>query len=98
MIIREFSCDRHGRFERYFTSGSAPETDGCPACGAASLRLLSAPSIRRSGAHAGIVTAMDRADKSRYEPEVVSSLPRSGMPGNRANLAKNPAWGHLPRP
>jgi hypothetical protein len=50
----------------------------------------------RSSSRSAWTEAMDRAQKSRHEPEVVSSLPPSGA--RRRTVAMTPALRNLPRP
>lgn len=45
-----------------------------------------------------LVGALDRAEKSRDEPEVVTSLPSSGHRRTQRSAPSNPALERLPRP
>jgi len=45
-----------------------------------------------------LVGALDRAEKSRDEPEVVTSLPPSGGRRRQRAAPPNPALSRLPRP
>ncbi|WP_326533999.1 FmdB family zinc ribbon protein [Pseudorhodoferax sp.] len=93
----EYECDEHGRFEALRPLGSAAEPIDCPRCGTLATRVMSAPRIVTRG-HGAWTAALDHAQKSRHEPEVVTSLPRAGMvrPGPVGTIT--PAMRHLPRP
>jgi hypothetical protein len=45
-----------------------------------------------------LVAALDREEKSRYEPDVVTSLPRSGNRKATPMAPMTPALARLPRP
>jgi len=76
--------------------GQAADKVPCPVCHDEAVRVFSAPMVSR-GPRA-LVTAIDRAEKTRDEPEVVSSLPRRD-PSKRTPMAPaNPAFRRLPRP
>lgn len=97
MPIYEYRCQEHGSFEVIRSSDKLADTMACPACGQTSPRMMCAPSIRRSD-NRGFYSMMDHAEKSRHEPEVVSSIPRSGNP-RPARVAKmTPQLAGLPRP
>lgn len=98
MPIYEYQCDaQHGRFELRQPMGTASEQADCPHCGAPARRMVSAPRIVTRG-HGAWMAAIDRADKSRYEPEVVSSLPRTGMRRSTPVVPLTPQLRGLPRP
>lgn len=97
MPIYEYQCDEHDRFELRQPMGSASEHAACPCCGASARRMLSAPRIV-THRHGAWKAAIDRADKSRYEPEVVSSLPTTGMRRSTPVLPLTPKLRGLPRP
>ena len=69
MPIYDFDCGDCGGFEqrRPFAEASDPTT--CPSCGKEARRVYSMPSTRKMPA--GLSKAMDRAEGSAYEPEVV---------------------------
>lgn len=97
MAIYEYECAEHGRFEAMRALGSASEPMACRHCGVQATRLMSAPRIVTRG-HGGWTAALDHADKSRHEPEVVTSLPRTGMVRPQPAGTLTPAMRHLPRP
>ena len=97
MAIYENECEQHGRFEVQRPMAAAAAPIRCAACGLLARRVPSAPRIITHG-HGAWTAALDHAQKSRYEPEVVSSLPVAGdmRPARMATLT--PALCGLPRP
>ena len=95
MAIYEYSCDQDGAFDVVRPLGTAPESAHCPECGQPSRRVFSTAMLR-CGTRPAWTAAMDRADKSRFEPEVVTSLPASGVPQRK--LRMTPQLWNLPRP
>ncbi len=97
MALYEYRCETHGNFDIQRPLGTAPETVACAVCGEPSRRVISAPMVMTSTRSAWSA-AITHAEKSRYEPEVVSSLPSAG-PGRRITTAQmTPALRSLPRP
>jgi len=82
-------------FDRSFPVGGAPTTLECPQCGSDAVRVFSPPMISR--AHRGALALLDRAERSRTEPEVVTSPPATAAARPRSRSA-NPRWSRLPRP
>lgn len=97
MAIYEYQCAQHDRFELHLPMGTATASVRCPDCGSESRRMPSAPRIVTRG-HGAWTAAIDRADKSRYEPEVVSRLPSTGMRRPATVLPLTPVLRGLPRP
>lgn len=94
MAIYEYQCDQDGVFDVMRPLGTAPRSIKCEQCGGEAMRILSVPLVR-SAVRAAWTAAIDHADKSRYEPEVVSSPP----PARRGRtLQMTPALWRLPRP
>lgn len=91
MATYEYRCSRCGRFETRRPIGTAPERLDCPECGRASRRLFSSPYLARMSTELG--AALEHAESSRDQPEVVSEVP-----GKRATRRPHPALAHLPRP
>jgi hypothetical protein len=76
--------------------GHAADKMPCPVCDGEAVRVFSAPIVSR--APRGLVAAIDCTEKTRDEPDVVSSLPRP-HPSKRTPMAPpNPAFQRLPRP
>ena len=85
MVFYEYLCHTHGAFNIMRRLGKAPSQARCPSCGSQAQRILSAPMV-----------LIDRAEKSRHEPEVVTSLPPSGV--RRPQVRMTPELRKLPRP
>ena len=77
MPTYDYRCPECGIVERFHAMGAAPPTEGCPTCGTVAARVFSAPSLRRTPGH--LVSALERAEKSRDEPEVVRREPKKGV-------------------
>ena len=69
MPIYEFLCEDCGPFEERRSFKEAGEAAACPGCGAEARRLYTMPNTKR--VPTGLSKAMDRAEKSAHEPEVV---------------------------
>ena len=97
MAIYENECEQHGRFEVLRPIAEAAAPVWCATCGLLARRVPSAPRIVTRG-HGAWTAALDHAQKSRFEPEVVRSLPVAGdmRPARMATLT--PALCRLPRP
>lgn len=97
MAIYEYRCDEHGLFEIMRPLGTAPQSAPCAVCGRDAVRAISVPRLV-SAARAGVFAAIERADNSRYEPAVVSSIPASGAYRRPRTATLTPARARLPRP
>lgn len=97
MAIYEYNCEAHGRFEALRTMAMAVEPMACPRCDRPAPRVMSAPRLVTRG-HGAWTAALDHAHKSRHEPEVVTSLPRTGMARQPPAGRLTPAMRNLPRP
>jgi len=95
MPIYEFRCPADGPFEVYRPMGTAPDSIPCAACGKPAMRVMSLPVLRR-GPHSAVIAAMDRAERSAHEPDVVSAPPRRDGMATRA-LKVTPELMRLPR-
>jgi putative FmdB family regulatory protein len=95
MAIYEFACENHGPFDVMLPLGTAPSSLACPTCGNGSARVFSAPMLR-TGRAVAWTAALDHAQKSRHEPDVVTSLPRTSRRSN--TVAMTPVLQGLPRP
>ena len=96
MATFEYRCEQDGMFEITRPIGSAPKTIACPVCKREARRVFSAPmltSIPRS-----LVAARDHEEKTRHEPDVVTSLPSTGARKRPAMLPLTPTLRRLPRP
>jgi putative FmdB family regulatory protein len=95
VVSYEYRCPADGPFDARHPMGSAPPSCPCPRCGAAAPRRIGAPRLGLAPRH--LVAAIDSAERSRTEPEVVgrpAGSPRRPAPAPRIN----PAWHRLPRP
>lgn len=96
MAIYEYRCARHGVIELIRPIGTAPESVACTSCDAEARRVFSPPMLRRADRE--VVAAMDRAEKTRDEPEVVKSIPSQGARRPTRKATMTPARKRLPRP
>jgi putative FmdB family regulatory protein len=88
MATYEYRCFQCGVVERDLTSGSAPASVTCSSCGREARRVYSPPMVYRTANPVG--RALEREEKSRYEPEAVTQVaPRNRQP---------PAASEHPRP
>lgn len=69
MPIYDFICEDCGPFEQRRSFAEADDPPVCPSCGKGARRVYSMPNTSRMPA--GLSKAMDRSEKSAYEPEVV---------------------------
>ena len=96
MAIYEYLCDRDGLVEASHPIGTAPASVTCPVCGREARRVYSAPMI--SCLPPALVGAIDRAEKTRDEPDVVTSLPPKPARQRTPVLPWTPTLRRLPRP
>jgi len=96
MIVYEYRCDRDGVFELLRPLGAQPASTACPVCRGDARRVFSTPMLRR--APRALVAAIDHAEKSRTEPEVVTSLPPSGRRRRTPVVPLTPTRRRRPRP
>ena len=97
MALYEYRCERDGLFEISQPIGAAPASTPCPVCGAASSRVISAPMVV-SRSRSAWSAAIERAERSRYEPEVVTSVPSAGARNRIKTIPLTPQLRGLPRP
>jgi len=96
MTIYEYRCDHDGAFEVTLALGTAPESLMCPLCRSDARRVFSTPML--SLTPPALVAAIDHAEKTRDEPDVVTSLPPAGGRGRTPVLPLTPTLRRLPRP
>jgi len=96
MPMYEYCCPHDGLFEVYRPVGSAPGTLACTTCGLHAPRVLSTPVLRRAR-QTSLFAAMEHAEKSAHEPDVVTSLPAAGR-ASHGILKPTPELMRLPRP
>jgi hypothetical protein len=92
----EFRCPQDGPHEVALPLGQAPARRPCPVCGGEAVRVFSPPHLALAPRH--LLAAIDRAERSRTEPAVVTAP--AGRPRRRTAppTPQNPAWQRLPRP
>lgn len=94
MATYTYRCRSHGCFDVVRPVGAA-EHPPCPTCGEQPLRVFSPPMIGRMSAQRAAAHACD--ERSRHEPDVVTSLPPRPRQRPPAR-AVHPAVRALPRP
>lgn len=96
MAIYEYRCDRHGAFEVMRAIGTAPASIACPACEREARRVFSKPML--SSTPSALAAAIDHAQKTRDEPDLVTSLPPADPRRRTPVLPLTPTLRRLPRP
>jgi putative FmdB family regulatory protein len=96
VAIYEYRCAQDGAFDVVRPIGTAPPSVACPECANESARVFTNPMV--SFASRELVAALDHEQKTRYEPDVVTSLPRSGNRRATPMAPLTPALARLPRP
>lgn len=94
MAVYAYRCTDHGAMEASFPIGTAGGTTPCLTCGAPAARVFTAP--RLSLGSSARRRLIDRTERSRDEPDVVSAPP--SRPGRDLPRPQNPALSRLPRP
>jgi putative FmdB family regulatory protein len=97
MAIYEYRCERDGAFDLVARMGTAPATAACPSCASESARVFTNPMLG-TFAPRELVAALDRQERTRHEPEVVTSLPRAGHRKPAPMARMTPQLAKLPRP
>ena len=90
MPVYEFICEDCGPFEQQRSLAEAGEAMACPACGREARRVYSMPNTRRMPA--ALSGAMDRAQKSAYQPEVVRRPVGGTRPGKAHQHSHGRPW------
>jgi putative FmdB family regulatory protein len=94
----EYRCDSDGvSFVVRFRLGTAPESTTCERCGGQTRRVFSKPMLRLSPRR-DLVAAIEHAEKTRTDPDVVTSLPAAGARKRTPVLPLTPTLRRLPRP
>ncbi len=91
-----YRCPDHGATETSCAMGAAPAVVPCPVCGASAARVFTAPRLSLGSPVRRAL--LDRAERSRDQPDVVSAPPSSPGRERRADVLGNPALRRLPRP
>jgi putative FmdB family regulatory protein len=96
MPLYEYRCEEDGPFDVMRAVGTAPASLPCPVCDDASARVFSPPMLLT--VPRGLVTALEHSEKTRDEPDLVTSVPRR-PPHQRTPMAPlTPQMRRLPRP
>jgi hypothetical protein len=97
MARYDYRCEEDGVFEAAWPVGAAPESVECATCGSRSGRVFSSPMLSFSSRESReVFAAIDHAEKTRDEPDVVTSLPPSSR--RTPVLPLTPTLRRLPRP
>jgi putative FmdB family regulatory protein len=96
MAIYEYRCDQDGVFEVMRAIGTAPASIACPVCEREARRIFSKPML--TSTPSGLAAAIDHAEKTRDEPDLVTSLPPAGARRRTPVLPLTPTLRRLPRP
>jgi len=96
VAIYEYRCARDGAFEVTRPIGTAPASIACPACASEAGRVFSSPMV--SLAPRALVAALDHEEKTRHEPDLVTSLPPPPARKRTPVLPLTPTLRRLPRP
>jgi putative FmdB family regulatory protein len=94
MAVYVYRCAEHGRTEASSPIGTAAAAVPCPACGSSAVRIYTAP--RLSLGSSARRELIDRTERTRDEPDVVSAPPPRRRGG--AAVARDPVLRRLPRP
>jgi putative FmdB family regulatory protein len=96
MATYAYRCVRDGDFDVSRPMGTAARKSLCPVCNSEAARVFRAPML--SLAPRALVAAIDRAEKTGDEPEVVSAVPPRAVRTRNPMATQNPALRRLPRP
>ncbi|MFC4948756.1 FmdB family zinc ribbon protein [Pseudonocardia sp. GCM10023141] len=97
MATYRYRCDNDGPVDIRRPIGTAPVTIDCPDCGAASVRVITAPMLGLADRRR--MAVIDHAAASSSEPAVVSSIPQAPRAGQRQahRPQLDPRMSKLPR-
>ncbi len=96
MALYEYRCEQDGPFDVVRPMGTAPASMACPACQGEAARVFSKPLL--SFTPHEVVAAIDHAEKTRDEPDLVTSLPPRDPRKRTPVLPLTPKLAKLPRP
>ena len=96
MATYAYRCVRDGDFDVTRPMGTAARKSPWPVCNSEAARVFRAPML--SLAPRALVAAVDRAEKTGDEPEVVSAVPPRAVRTRNPMATQNPALRRLPRP
>ena len=96
MALYEYRCDQDGPFDVTLPLGSAPESTACPVCAGDSRRVFTSPAMKTL--NRDLSRALDHEEKTRTDPDVVTSLPPRAKHQRTPVLPLTPTLAKLPRP
>lgn len=96
MVLYQYRCAQDGCFDVFRPLGTAPEVIECEACGGTATRVFTPPMLPHP--RQDVVSAIEHAEKSAHEPEVVTSLPTTGRRKVQPMAPLTPSLMRLPRP
>jgi hypothetical protein len=96
IAVYVYRCPEHGRTETNCAMGAATAVVACPMCGAVAGRVFTAPRLALGSPVRRAL--IERTERSREQPDVVSAPPPGPGARQRADLSRNPALRRLPRP
>jgi putative FmdB family regulatory protein len=96
VAIYEYRCERDGSFEVTLPIGTAPASIACPDCADEAERVFSSPMV--SFAPRALVAALEHEEKTKTDPDVVTSLPRRPRHERTPMAPLTPTLARLPRP
>jgi putative FmdB family regulatory protein len=94
MAVYVYRCAEHGTTEESWPIGTAAAAVPCPACGSSAARIYTAPRLSLGSSTRRAL--IDRTERTRDEPDVVSAPPPRR--GGGAAAGRHPALSRLPRP
>ena len=97
MAFYDYRCGADGVFELARPLGTAPGTIACPVCGGEASRVFTSPMLATTAPKA-LVSAIEHAEKTKSDPDVVTSLPRGPARQRTPVLPLTPTLARLPRP
>jgi putative FmdB family regulatory protein len=97
MAFYDYRCEADGLFEIARPLGTAPGSIACPVCRGEARRVYATPMLATT-APKELVNAIEHAEKTRTEPDLVTSLPRKPPHQRTPVLPLTPALRRLPRP
>jgi putative FmdB family regulatory protein len=96
VALYEYRCEQDGVFDTFLPLGTAPASHACPDCGGEARRVFSKPLLK--SVPRDLVAALDREEKTRESPDVVTSLPPRPAHKRMPVAPLTPALARLPRP
>jgi len=82
MPLYDYSCPACGVFEKWQPAARAGDPVACPGCGAEARRRYTPPNVVRTPVP--VARAIERSERSAYEPRVVTRQPGSGSRSRRS--------------